>query len=47
LFSRTKEFSPLEPDVLENKFYALGVGNIQTVDVVSGQHLDIVQIETE
>jgi hypothetical protein len=44
---KTKEFSPLEPDVLENKFYAPGVGNIQTVDVVSGQHLDLVQIKTE
>lgn len=43
----TKEFSPLEPDVLENKFYAPGVGNIQTVDVESGQHLDLINIITE
>ena len=43
---KTKEFSPLEPDALENKFYAPGVGNIQTVDVASGQHLDLVQIKT-
>jgi hypothetical protein len=44
---KTKEFSPLEPDVLENKFYAPGVGNIQTVDVATGKHLDLVQIQTE
>jgi hypothetical protein len=44
---KTKEFSPLEPDALENKFYAPGVGNIQTVDLVSGQHLDLLQIKAE
>jgi hypothetical protein len=44
---KTKEFSPLEPDVVENKFYAPGVGNIQEVDVETGQHLDLVQIKTE
>ena len=44
---RTKEFSPLEPDVVENKFYAPSVGNIQTVDVATGKHLDLVQIKTE
>jgi hypothetical protein len=44
---KTKEFSPLEPDVLENKFYAPGVGNIRTVDTVSGEFLDLVQIKTE
>jgi hypothetical protein len=44
---KTQEFSPLEPDVFEHKFYAPGVGNIQTVDVESGQHLDLVQIKTE
>jgi hypothetical protein len=42
---KTKEFSPLEPDVLENKFYAPGVGNIRTVDTVSGEFLDLVQID--
>jgi hypothetical protein len=44
---KTKEFSPLEPDALEYKFYAPGVGNIQTVDVATGQHLDLVQIKSE
>jgi hypothetical protein len=40
---KTKEFSPLEPDVMENKFYAPNVGNIQTVDVATGNHLDLIQ----
>ena len=44
---KTQEFSPLEPDVLENKFYAPGVGNIRTVDTVTGEFLDLVQIKTE
>lgn len=44
---KTKEFSPLEPDALENKFYAPGVGNIRTFDTVSGEFLDLVQIKTE
>jgi hypothetical protein len=37
----TKDFSPLEPDVNEHKFYALGVGNVQTVDATTGNHLDL------
>jgi len=37
----TKEFSPLEPDVNEHKFYAPGIGNVQTVDVTTGNHLDL------
>ena len=38
-FSRvleTKEFSPLEPGVIENKYYALGVGQIKAVMVKGG-----------
>ncbi len=37
----TKEFSSLEPDVIEYKFYAPGVGNIQTVGPITGNHLDL------
>jgi hypothetical protein len=37
----TKEFSPLEPDVTEHKFYAPGVGHVQTVDPTTGNHLDL------
>jgi hypothetical protein len=41
-----KSFLPLEPDAVENKFYALGIGNIQTADV-AGRHIDLIKIETE
>ena len=44
---KTKEVSPLEPDAVENKFYAQGIGNIQTVDVVNGFHTDLISITTE
>ena len=43
----TKDFSPLEPDIVEHKFYALGIGNVQTVDVNTGKHLDLIKITTE
>ena len=41
---KTKETSPLEPDALENKFYAPGVGNVRTVDLVTGEILDLINI---
>ena len=44
---KTKDFSPLEPDVVEHKFYASGVGNVQTVDVQTGKHLDLIRIILE
>ena len=44
---KTEEFSPLEPDALENKFYAPGVGNIRTVDNITGEFLDLVEVKTE
>jgi hypothetical protein len=37
----TKDFSPLEPDVVEHKFYALGIGSVQEVDATTGNHLDL------
>jgi hypothetical protein len=39
-----QDTSPLEPDALEHKFYAKGVGLVQEVDVDSGEHLDLVDI---
>ena len=34
---KTKEFSPLEPGVVENKYYAPGVGEIKSIIVKGGQ----------
>jgi hypothetical protein len=40
----TQETTPLEPDALENKFYASGFGNVLTVDVRSGDRIKLVRI---
>ena len=41
---KSKETTPLEPDLLEYKFYAPGVGNVLTVDAVTGDREELVQI---
>ena len=43
----TEETSPLEPDALEHKSYAAGVGEILTVDEVTGEHLELVDVTTD
>jgi hypothetical protein len=43
----TKDYSPLEPDAVEQKFYAPGVGQVRAVDVSTGEKLDLIQIITE
>ena len=44
---RSEETTPLEPDALEDKFYASGVGNVLTVDEDTGERCELVQIITE
>jgi len=41
---KSEETTPLEPDLLEDKFYAPGVGNILTVDVNTGARSELVRI---
>jgi len=41
---KTEETTPLEPDLLEDKFYAPGVGNIETLDEHTGAASQLVQI---
>jgi hypothetical protein len=41
---KSAETTPLEPDLLEDKFYAPGVGNILTVDVNTGARSELVRI---
>lgn len=43
---KTKETTPLETSLLENKYYATGVGNVLTVDVRNGDKLKLVRITT-
>jgi hypothetical protein len=40
----TEEITGLEPGALETKFYALGVGNVQTIDLVTGDTFPLVEI---
>lgn len=41
---KTRETSPLEPDVLENKYYAAGIGQVLTIDLVTGEKLELINI---
>jgi hypothetical protein len=40
----TYEVTGLEPGALEHKFYAPGVGNVLTIDLVTGDTFPLVQI---
>jgi hypothetical protein len=42
---KTEETSPLEPDALEHKFYASGVGNVLVVDEATGERLELVRVQ--
>ena len=41
---KTRETTPLEPDALEAKYYAPGVGNVLTVDLRTGDKIKLVKI---
>jgi hypothetical protein len=41
---KTQEFSALEPDTLEYKYYVSGVGNVQVEDAASGLTVDLVSV---
>lgn len=42
---KTFDFTPLEPDVKENKYYAPGVGQVLAVDLETGEREELVRIE--
>jgi hypothetical protein len=44
---RSRETTPLEPDALEDKFYAPGVGNVLTVDDITGERDELIKIVVE
>ena len=44
---QTEDFTPLEPDVSEHKFYAPGVGVVLEVDLESGETAELVGVYTE
>ena len=41
---KTKETTPLEPNALEDKYYAAGAGNVLTIDVRTGDKIKLVKI---
>jgi hypothetical protein len=44
---KSQETTPLEPDALEDKYYAPGVGNVLTVDLVTGERDELVSVTTK
>jgi len=43
----TKDFLPLDPGHIENKYYALGIGLILEINPDTGEQVELVSIETE
>jgi hypothetical protein len=39
-----EEWTPLEPDASERRFYAPGIGLVLEIDVDTGERLELVQI---
>jgi hypothetical protein len=44
---KTFDFTPLEPEVKEHKFYVRGIGLVLTIDRVTGEREELVSVETE
>lgn len=42
---RTRETTPLEPDLKEAKWYAPGIGNVLTQDLTTGEKSELIRIE--
>jgi hypothetical protein len=43
----TEEWSPLEPDVVEHKYYASGIGNIKTIMIKGGNEVAELSTKTK
>lgn len=42
----TRDFTPLEPDLQERKFYAPGIGSILEIDLDTGERVELVEIRS-
>lgn len=40
---KTRDYTPLEPDQLENKFYAQGIGVVKEIDLNTGEEILLVE----
>ncbi len=43
---KTRETTPLEPELLEKKYYASGIGNVLEVDLRTGDKVKLIKITT-
>jgi hypothetical protein len=43
---KTREFTPLEPDVNEYKYYAPGIGLLLEVDIITGERTELIEVTT-
>jgi len=41
---KTEDFTSLEPEVLENKFFAPGIGSVMEIDLDTGQFIELVDV---
>jgi hypothetical protein len=44
---KSKETSPLEPDAVENKLYAPGIGNVLVIDSTGGEQIELIRIKRQ
>lgn len=42
---KTEDFSAIEPDVVENKFFAPGIGSVMEIDLSTGEILELVDVQ--
>ena len=42
--SKTFEFSPLDPQLRENKYYARGIGQVLVVDRLTGEREELIRV---
>lgn len=45
--AQTEDLTPIEPDVLEAKYYAPGVGVVLEVNLVDGERVELIEVITE
>jgi len=43
---KTKDYTPLEPDLLENKFYAQGIGVVKEIDINTGEEVLLIDFKS-
>ena len=44
---QTKETEAIDPSALEQKYYAIGVGNVLVVDLVTGERLELIHYHAD